>query len=456
MKKILSLIAAIIILSCSTSSDDNGNSSAAVVPLAPTELDGALVNNQVALTWVDNSTNETGFKIDRKVGAGNWVADYASVNADVVNYTDTSVSEGMTYSYRASSFNAVGKSLNYSNIYTVTITAGITLPTLSTTAVTGITNSTVLSGGNISNDGGAAITTRGVCWSTSSNPTIALTTKTTDGAGSGAFTSNMTGLAAGTTYYIRAYATNSIGTAYGNEINFTTLQNATGINIAGPNVTDIDGNTYQSVTNCGLTFTKENLNVSKYSDGTPIPQVQDPAEWASLTTGAWCYYNNDPANEAVYGKLYNWYAVMGIYNAASAANAALRKKLAPTGWHISTDAEWTQLSTCLYPNAVGDSNIAGGKMKATGTIQAGTGLWESPNEGATNESGFTAIPGGCRMQNNPTDWYFLYIGSRGVWWSSSASDNEDVRSRTIYYSFTFLQNNYPNRKDGCSVRCVKN
>ncbi|MFN9116197.1 MAG: fibrobacter succinogenes major paralogous domain-containing protein, partial [Bacteroidota bacterium] len=183
----------------------------------------------------------------------------------------------------------------------------------------------------------------------------------------------------------------SIKTADLDSITFRRPANPNGINIAGPNVTDIDGNTYQSVTNCGLTFTKQNLNVSKYSDGTPIPQVTDPTEWANLTTGAWCYYNNDPANGAVYGKLYNWYAVAGIYDAASLANPALRKKLAPTGWHIPTEAEWTQLTDCL-----GGQNVAGGKMKSTGTLQAGTGLWQEPNTDATNESGFSGLPAGYR------------------------------------------------------------
>lgn len=91
-------------------------------------------------------------------------------------------------------------------------------------------------------------------------------------------------------------------------------------------VSDADGNIYQTVTICNQTWTKSNLNVSKYSDGTPIPQVTDPIAWQNLTTGAWCYNNNDTANGVVYGKLYNWYAVAGIYDAASASNPALRKK----------------------------------------------------------------------------------------------------------------------------------
>jgi uncharacterized protein (TIGR02145 family) len=129
-----------------------------------------------------------------------------------------------------------------------------------------------------------------------------------------------------------------------------------------------------SVTICSQVWATKNLDVTTYSDGTVIPQVTDPTAWESLTTGAWCYYNNDPANGAVYGKLYNWYAVAGIYDAASLANESLRKILAPTGWHIPSDAEWTTLITFL-----GGPAAAGGKMK-----EAGICHWEYPNISKSN------------------------------------------------------------------------
>lgn len=347
MKKLITLILVIaLVYSCSTSEDGNGNSTTTVVPVSPSNLTGTVASTtQINLSWTDNSTNETGFKIERKTGTGTY-AIVGTTATDVNTFNDTGLTPSTTYTYRVYSNNAGGNSPTYSNELTLT-TSNIILPTLSTTAVSSISITTVVSGGNISNDGGAAITTRGVCWSTSSNPTIALSTKTNDGTGTGAFTSNLTGLTANTTYYVKAYATNSFGTAYGNQFSFTTLQDPTVINVTGPNVTDIDGNTIQSVTNCGLTFTKQNLNVTKYTDGTPIPQVTDPTQWANLTTGAWCYYNNAPANGAIYGKMYNWYAVAGIYNSASATNPALRKKLAPTGWHVPTYTEWTELKNCL-------------------------------------------------------------------------------------------------------------
>ena len=220
MKKSLLLLFTItLVYSCSTNSEGNGNSNTTVLPLAPTELSCTIVNNQVILTWMDNSTNETGFKIDRKVGSGNWVVDYASQNADISNYTDTSLLEGLTYSYRVCSYNNVGKSLAYSN--QISINNGIALPTITTTEVSSITQTSAISGGNILDNGIDSITAKGICWSTIPNPTI-LNFKTDDGTGAEAFTSSIAGLIANTTYYYRAYATNSAGTGYGNESTFNT------------------------------------------------------------------------------------------------------------------------------------------------------------------------------------------------------------------------------------------
>lgn len=216
--------------------------------------------------------------------------------------------------------------------------------------------------------------------------------------------------------------------------------------IAGPNITDIDGNSYQSVARCNLIFTKQNLNVSKYTDGTPIPQVQSQTEWASMTTGAWCYYNNDPASGEIYGKLYNWYAVAGIYDAASAANPALRKKLAPIGWHIPSRSEWWQLISCL-----GGNHPAGGKMKATGTIEGQTGLWRAPNTNASNESGFTGLPGSYRRN----DWGFNLIGSGGWWWASTLNENNYPHRVLLSHQTGYAYLDYSYWGYGLSVRCFK-
>jgi uncharacterized protein (TIGR02145 family) len=439
MKKFLVLLLGIaLVYSCSTSTDENGNSTTTVVPIGPSNLTGSVASTtQINLSWTDNSTNESGFKIERKTGTGMYAVVGTTVT-DVTSFSDTGLTPNTTYIYRVYSNNAVGNSLTYSNELNLTTLSAINLPSLTTISISLITTTTAVSGGTITSDGGANITARGVAWSTSPNPTIALTTRTNDGSGTGTFTTNLTGLLANTTYYLRAYATNSVGTAYGNEVSFTTL------NISGPNVTDIDGNIYQSVIICNQTWTKTNLNASKYRDGTLIPQVTDFTQWANLTTGAWCYYANNTANGTIYGKLYNWYAVMGIYDAASLNNPSLRKQLAPQGWHIPSQTEWDTLRFCLGGQA------AGGPMKETGTTH-----WISPNAGATNISGFTALPGGYRYDGTNTVNGYLDISTNGYWWY----DNLGSSGNRGGFGMEYLSAScYPaglGLNSGMSVRCVK-
>jgi len=295
------------------------------------------------------------------------------------------------------------------------------IPVLTTTAVSNITQTTASCGGNITSDGGATVTVRGVCWSTSQNPTIA-DNKTTDGTGAGSFTSNITGLTAGTTYYVRAYATNSAGTGYGSAMSFSTQGGTTGT------VTDIDGNVYHTVTIGTQVWMVENLKTTKYHDGTSIPNVTDNNAWSNLTTGAYCDYNNTPSNSATYGKLYNWYAV----------NTG---KLCPTGWHVATDAEWTTLT-----NSLGGGSIAGGKLKETGITH-----WNSPNTGATNKTGFTALPGGGR----DSDGTFFNVGDGGYWWSATEGDAASAWYRLMTYNGSTVYRGGSHKELGFSVRCVR-
>jgi len=181
---------------------------------------------------------------------------------------------------------------------------------------------------------------------------------------------------------------------------------------------------------CNPWMTK-NLDISTYRNGDPIPQVTDPAAWAALTTGAYCYYNNDSATyAAVYGKLYNWYAVNDP------------RGVAPEGWHIPTDFEWTTLGNCL-----GGDDLAGGPMKEIGTTH-----WTTPNFGATNLSGFKGLPGGLRDLNGA----FYYNGLSGYWWSSSEnSSGEYAWDRFIFYNDYGLFSNFSYRQYGFSVRCLR-
>jgi len=288
-------------------------------------------------------------------------------------------------------------------------------PVLTTTNPTEITHNTATCGGTITSDAGSDVTARGVCWSTSPNPTI-VDNKTLDAAGTGIFTSAITGLSPSTTYYVRAYATNKGGTAYGSQLSFTTLTI----------VTDIDGNVYHAVKIGTQTWMVENLKTTKYRNGSPIPNVTDFTVWGKLTTGAYCVYNNYSNNNNIYGKLYNFYAVSDSRN------------IAPTGWHIPTDAEWATLTNYLGSNA-------GGKLKEAGIAS----YWLSPNYGATNETGFTALPAG--YANGPSSINAYYnLGSYGYWWTSTVSY---CRSMGLYSNA--VERSSMNVNVGCSVRCVK-
>jgi uncharacterized protein (TIGR02145 family) len=173
---------------------------------------------------------------------------------------------------------------------------------------------------------------------------------------------------------------------------------------------------------------EKNLDVMTYRNGDIIPQVTDATEWARLTTGAWCYYNNDPLNGAIYGKLYNWYAVNDP------------RGLAPQGWSIPN--EWDWLSTVL-----GGDVVAGGKMKTTGTTR-----WTTPNTNATNESGFSGLPGGNR---NP-DGSFGNVGNHGNWWGGMNYylQSESTGRRLYSYNENFHEDFY-NYRNGLSVRCIR-
>ena len=185
---------------------------------------------------------------------------------------------------------------------------------------------------------------------------------------------------------------------------------------------------------CLQTWMCKNLDVEYYRNGDPIPEVTDPSQWANLKTGAWCYIVNDPAYGKIYGKLYNWYAVNDP------------RGLAPDGWHIPTDAEWTELTNCL-----GGSSVAGGKLKCIGTKEDGNGLWRSPNTGATNESGFSALPGGyCNKLG-----FFNDIGLLGLCWSATEHNDPHAWIRYLYYGNTILSRGVTEKVRGLSVRCVK-
>jgi uncharacterized protein (TIGR02145 family) len=296
------------------------------------------------------------------------------------------------------------------------------IPTLTTTIVGTITSSTATSGGNITADGGASITFRGVCWSTSHNPTTA-DSKTSEAIGTGVFTSNILGLKANSTYYLRAFATNSAGTAYGNEVSFKTTD------LTITEITDIEGNVYGTVKIDNQIWIAQSLKTSKFNDGTTIPHVKDNSTWAKLTTPAYCWYDNDDDDQKIYGALYNWYA-------ASSSN------ICPTGWHVPSDQDWTALATSL-----GGEAIAGGKMKETGFLH-----WLSPNTGATNSSGFTGLGGGNRNING----VFFNKAITGDYWSTTEYNTTEAWDRFLYARDQLLSREHYAKTIGFFIRCVKN
>ncbi len=193
-------------------------------------------------------------------------------------------------------------------------------------------------------------------------------------------------------------------------------------------VTDIDGNVYKTVTIDTQVWMSENLKTTKYNDGTTIPLVKDDKAWVALTTPGCCWYNNEKANKNKYGALYNWYTVN-------------TNKLCPRDWHVPTDAEWLTMT-----NYLGGESIAGGKLKETGTTH-----WLSPNTGATNESGFTAFPGGYRDDSGK----FYVIRKYGNWWSSTESSMSHAYSRNMNYSYCDVIRDSFDKRVGMSVRCLR-
>lgn len=334
--------------------------------------------------------------------------------------TITGLTANTTYYIRAYAINS--QETAYGNEVNFKTSVILSLATLTTNAATNMTSNSATLGGNVTNDGNATVTERGICYSISQNPTTS-NSKMAIGTGTGSFSNTITGLTANTTYYVRAYAINSQGTAYGNEVSFKTSSELN-------TVTDIDGNIYHTVTIGTQVWMVENLKTTKYNDGTSIPNVTtDNTVWTNLLTPGYCWYNNDETTyKSTYGALYNWYTV----------NTG---KLAPLGWHVPTDTEWTTLTTYL-----GGGSIAGGKLKETGTSH-----WSSPNTGATNETGFTAIPVGGRGNYGA----FGSIGYDGNWWSSAEGSAGNAWSWYLVYNLSNVARFNYLKSCGFSVRCVR-
>jgi len=244
------------------------------------------------------------------------------------------------------------------------------IPVLTTDTVTVITQTSAIVNSKMETDGDAQIISMGVCWSATPTPTIN-DNKSADSIRTGSYTSSLKDLAEDTKYFVRAYATNFAGTTYGNTKTFKTLKP---FPVNGTIVKDIDNNIYHTIIIGNQVWLVENLKTSKYNNGDPILNFPDIAKWTPQigNMGVYSIYNNDTSIGNIYGKLYNGYAVKDA------------RGISPAGWHIPSDVEWKEMI-----NFLGGDEIAGGKLRETGTLH-----WRSAV--ATNESGFTALPAGYR------------------------------------------------------------
>ena len=294
------------------------------------------------------------------------------------------------------------------------------VPEITTAQAYDITQTTAFSGGNFFDYASMPVIDKGICWGTRPDPTLKDNVRSS-GPGKGNYVSQLTGLQPGTEYFARAYVITGLDTLFGKNILFFTED--FGI------MQDIDNNVYNTVDIGTQTWMAENLKTTRYNDGETIPLVEDEVEWTGLLTPGYCWYrNDDEAFKQDYGALYNWYAI----------NTEL---LCPAGWHIPTDYDWMILTMKLN----GETQ-AGGKLK-----QTGLSFWVEPNEGATNEYGFNALPGGFRY----SDGKFYDFGFSGYWWTSGENAAHKVYFRFIYYNDRNLYRFNNDKTNGFSIRCIK-
>jgi uncharacterized protein (TIGR02145 family) len=215
----------------------------------------------------------------------------------------------------------------------------------------------------------------------------------------------------------------------------TFLVGTTPVDTACLPVTDVDGNTYPVVRIGGQCWMQENLRAYHYNNGDAIPTISSSSGWSSATIGARASSDGSSANDLIYGVLYNQFATVDS------------RGLCPTGWRIPSDEDWTELTS-----GFGGLSIAGGPLKATGTLGSGTGLWQSPNSGATNASGFSAVPAGYRTNTGT----YAFMDLVGIWWATGSTITGRTYGRRVYHDRVNVNRDQFLHTYGFSVRCLKN
>ncbi|MBT6710304.1 MAG: hypothetical protein HOB22_01165 [Candidatus Marinimicrobia bacterium] len=363
---------------------------------APTNLQAEVLNDsEIKLTWTQEETRISGFRISRKAGNGTYTQ-IAELGENVTEYTDSGLSLDTDYTYRVKAYTDMNESGN-------SISEVITLYYDCLSVFMGT----------------AAEDCSGECNGTA--------VEDCSGECNGTAVEDCSGECNGTA--VEDCNNDCNGSAFANSCEYCIGGN-TGLDESYCGiVTDIDGNEYGTVLIGNQVWMSENLKVTKYKDGTAIPTGHSNSVWSNLSSGAYAVYDDDDVNTDTYGFLYNWYAVDDS------------RIIAPDGWHVPTDDEWTTLTDYL-----GGTSVSGGKMKETGTEH-----WSSPNTDATNESGFTALPGGYRYFNGN----YIHQGYSGYFWSSTEYSSNSAWYRTLNYNYSDVDRGSNYKKYGFSLRCVR-
>lgn len=350
---------------------------------------------------------------DNKIPAGTGTGKFTAVLDNLQPNT--------LYHVRAYAENSVG--IAYGN--DIGFITSMAPPAVTTASVSNVAAVTATCGGNITYDGGATITARGVCWSTTPDPDIS-DPHTAEGSGAGTFTSAMTNLAPATVYYVRAYASNAAWTVYGEQQTFRTR------------LTDIEGNLYNTVLVGTKLWMAENLRATRLNDNIQISQITDDALWVATSNPAYCWYDNNVAFRPTYGALYNWFTV----------NTG---KLCPAGWHVPTDEEFNALEIALGM-AAEQADLWGWRGTDHGQKMKTQTGWDENGNG-TNSSGFTALPGGYRYG---ADGRFFLQTTITYWWSATEHDADRGWYRRLDSSSSQVYRASTSKKGGKYIRCVKN
>ncbi len=339
-------------------------------------------------------------------------------SAPVAVYANlTGLDPGTVYHYRIKAVNADGISYGKDIAFTTTYP-----PQAVTEAATSVGQNSATLNGTVNANGLSTTVTFEYGLTTGYGSTATAAESPVTGSTSTPVSAPITGLSPSTTYHFRVKAASAGGTVYGNDATFDTPASSV-------TVSDFEGNIYNTVIIGTQEWMSENLKATKFNNGTPIPLVANDVSWQNLTTAGYCWLNNDEASfKNIYGALYNWYSI----------NTGM---LCPTGWHAPADDEWVTLTTYL-----GGEGVAGGKLK-----EAGTTHWQTPNTGATNESGFTALPGGYRFDYGAFD----NSGDNGHFWSSTEYSSDYVWYQYILYNEANSHRTYNHKRSGFAIRCIK-